>query len=83
MGREVGKEDLRGRPYGASVGSATKSVLYGDFRAACVVKASPLRVRISEDARFANDQLAIKVTQRLDIKVVDAAAAAYLVNANS
>lgn len=70
-------------PYLAAPGSATKSVLYGDWRAALAIKATPLRVRISHDFKLDTDQIAIRVTGRFGLTVQDSTAAAYLVSANS
>lgn len=70
-------------PYLATPASATKSALYGDWARATVIKSTSLRVATSTDYRFANDQIAIKAVLRADIAVVDSAAAAYLVSANT
>ncbi len=45
-----------------------------------LIKASKLRVAVSSDYKFAEDQIAVKVVQRLGIGVVDATALAYLVS---
>lgn len=70
-------------PYLATPGSASKSVLFGDWRAALAIKATPLRVRISHDFKLDTDQIAIRVTGRFGLTVQDSTAAAYLVSANS
>lgn len=70
-------------PYLANPASATKSALFGDWRRALVVKMSALRVEVSTDYRFNQDQVAFKTVLRAGIAVVDAAAAAYLVSANT
>jgi HK97 family phage major capsid protein len=57
--------------------------LYGDLAAALIIKATPDRVAVSRDFLFDKDQVAIKTVHRLDGAVQDAAAAAYLVSANS
>lgn len=70
-------------PYLAAPASATRSVVFGDARAGLVVKATPMRVFLSEHYRAANDQLTIRVTGRLGLAVADPAALRYLVSANS
>ena len=58
----------------ADDGSAvTTALAIGDF-SAFLVNALPLRVEISKDYRFANDQWAIRTILELDSGVVDAAA---------
>ena len=70
-------------PYLASVASATKSVCYGDWASALIIKATPIRVDLSSDFLFDKDQIAIKTVQRISLAVQDPAAAAYLVSANT
>jgi HK97 family phage major capsid protein len=70
-------------PYLAAPASATKSVLYGAWTEAITVKATAIRVEVSRDARFANDQIAIKSVQRIGLAVPLADAGAFLVSANS
>jgi len=65
----------------ATPASATKSVLFGDWSRATIVKMSPLRVSQTDGYRFAEDQIALKVVLRVGIAVDDAAGAAYLVSA--
>jgi HK97 family phage major capsid protein len=67
----------------ASPASATKSVLYGDWSSAVILKMMPLRVQISQDYRFNQDQLAVKCVLRVGAAVMDPAAAAALVSANT
>ena len=67
----------------ANPGSATKSVVFGDFAAGLIVKASPIRVAVSSDFKFDTDQVAIKTVQRIALGVQDPAALAYLVSANT
>lgn len=67
----------------ATPASATKSAVYGDAFAGLVIKASPIRVDVSSDFLFDKDQIAVKTVQRIDGAVVDPAALAYLVSANS
>jgi HK97 family phage major capsid protein len=66
----------------ADVGSATKSVLFGDL-SAWVVKQMPLRVAVSTEARFATDEIAIKSVYRAGGALPDATALRYVVSANS
>lgn len=67
----------------AAPGSATKSVLFGDWRAALVIKATPIRTVVSQHYRLNTGELAIRVSGRFGLTVQDPAAAAYLVCANS
>lgn len=69
-------------PYLAAPASATKSVVYGDL-SAWIIKAMPLRVAVSTEARFANDQIAIKSVLRAGGALPDALALRYLVSANT
>jgi HK97 family phage major capsid protein len=67
-------------PAMASVGSASKSVAFGDFSAYWVRRVAPLRIELSRDYKYNTDQVALKVVDRLDGELVDAAAVAYLVS---
>lgn len=67
----------------SSVGSASKSFTYGDFASALIIKAMPLRVAVSSDFRYNQDQIAFKTVLRAGLAVQDPAAAAFLVSANS
>jgi HK97 family phage major capsid protein len=66
----------------ATPASATKSVLFGDF-SAVFVKQGPMRVATSTDARFVNDQIAIKTVYSAGAAVSDAGVVKYLVSATS
>lgn len=70
-------------PYLATPGSASKSVLFGDWRSALMVKATNLRVEVSREFKFDTDQVAFKTVLRAGIVVQDPAAAAFLVSGNS
>lgn len=69
-------------PAMAAVASASKSVAFGDF-SRYFVRRLPLRVERSTEYKFSTDQLAIKVVERIDGDLVDTAAVAYLVSANT
>ncbi|HEY6013831.1 MAG TPA: phage major capsid protein [Candidatus Limnocylindrales bacterium] len=66
----------------ATPASATKSVLFGDF-SVVFVKQGPMRVATSTDARFINDQIAIKTVYSAGAAVADAGSVKYLVSATS
>jgi HK97 family phage major capsid protein len=66
----------------ATPASATKSVLFGDF-SAVFIKQGPMRVATSTEARFANDQIAIKTVYSAGAAVSDAGVVKYLVSATS
>lgn len=70
-------------PAMAAVASATKSVIFGDLKRYFVRRAGGLRVDISTDYKFANDQVALRTVTRVDGDLIDTAAAAYLVSANT
>lgn len=70
-------------PYLAAPASATKSVLYGDFKSALLIKATDLRVEVSSEFKFDLDMVAFKTVLRAGLVVQDPAAAAFLVSANS
>lgn len=70
-------------PYMAAVGSATKSIVFGDPEAALVIKQSPIRVELSRDFAFNEDVVSWKVVHRIGIGIKDATALAYLVSANT
>ena len=55
----------------AAVASATKSVAFGDFRDYHVVRL-PLRLEMSRDYKCSTDQVALKVVERIDGKLVGA-----------
>lgn len=68
----------------AAVGSASKSVVFGNLqRALTVVRRTPLRVEVSRDAYFGTDEVGIRVIDRSAAAVIQATAAAYLVSANT
>ena len=69
-------------PYLTALGSATKSVLFGD-PSAVVIKQMPLRVATSMEYRFLNDQVSLKTVYRAGGVLPDALALRYLVAANS
>lgn len=80
-------DSLMGRPMYenpamAAVASATKSVAFGDF-SRYFIRRLPARVEVSTEYKFSTDQLAIKVVERTDGDLVDGAAIAYLVSANT
>ncbi len=56
---------------------------FGDWGAALIIKATPIRVEVSRDFLFNTDQVAIKTVQRIALAVQDPAAAAYLVSADT
>lgn len=66
----------------ATPASATKSVVFGDTTA-YVIKQLPLRVAVSSEHRFAEDQVAVKTVYRAGGALPDATALAYLVSANT
>lgn len=66
-----------------ALGSASKSVLFGDLSRYIVRRVSPARVEISRDYKYDTDQVALKVVERLDGALVDTAAVKYLVSANT
>jgi HK97 family phage major capsid protein len=69
-------------PYLAAPASVTKSVLYGDL-SQFVIKQMPLRVAVSTEFAFNLDNVAIKSVYRAGGAVVDAAALAFLVSADT
>lgn len=69
-------------PSMAAVASASKSVAFGDF-SRYFIRRLPLRVEVSDEYKFSADQRAIKVVERTDGDLVDTAAIAYLVSANT
>lgn len=66
-----------------SVGSASKSLLFGDTRSAIVVKTSPIRVRTTTDYKLAEDLTSVSVVWRIGVAVVLPSSVRYLVSANS
>lgn len=66
-------------PAMAALGSASKSVLCGDF-SRYFIRQLPLRIERSTEYKFSNDQLAIKVVKRIDGDLIDTAAIRYLVS---
>jgi HK97 family phage major capsid protein len=66
----------------AAVASATKSFLFGDLKR-YFVRRLPLRVDISTDYKFNTDQVALRTIERIDGDLIDTAAVAYLVSANT
>lgn len=70
-------------PAMASVGSASKSVVFGDHSAYWVRRVAPLRVELSTHYKFNVDQVALKVVDRLDGDLIDVTAVAYLVSADA
>lgn len=69
-------------PAMAAVASATKSVLFGDFKR-YFVRRLPIRVDVSTDYKFSTDQVALRTIERVDGDLIDAVAIAYLVSANT
>ena len=67
----------------AAVGSASKSILFGDVASAVTIKMSPLRVRVTDLYNFNLDVVSTKTVLRAGAAVVDPAAIAYLVSADS
>ena len=63
-----------------AVASASKSVLFGDFKR-YVVRRLPLRVDASIEYAFATDQISLRTIERVDGVLTDAAAVKYLVSA--
>lgn len=70
-------------PAMVAVASATKSVMFGDLKRYFVRRAGGVRVDVSTDYKFATDQVALRTIMRVDGDLIDAAAAAYLVSANT
>jgi HK97 family phage major capsid protein len=68
-------------PAMATVGSASKSVAFGDFSRYIVRRVSPMRIEISRDAYYATDEVGIKTVERVDADLVDLAAVKVLVSA--
>jgi HK97 family phage major capsid protein len=66
----------------AAPGSATQSVVFGDVSRYVVNRVLPsVRIDVSRDFRFANDQVAVRTIIEADGELVDAASCAYLVSA--
>ncbi len=70
-------------PAMAAVASATKSFIFGDLKRYFVRRAGGVRVDVSNDYKFATDQLALRTIMRVDGDLIDAAAVSYLVSANT
>lgn len=67
----------------AAVGSASKSVLFGDFhQALTMVRRTPIDVLVSREAYYASDEVGVRVIDRSAGAVIDAVAASYLISAN-
>ena len=69
-------------PAMASVASVSKSVLFGDF-GRYFVRRLPIRVESSIHYKFSTDQLALRTIERVDGDLIDGAAIAYLISANT
>ncbi len=69
-------------PAMAAPASATKSIAFGDFSAYEVVRL-PVRVEMSRDYKWSTDQVSLRVIERVDGRLIDAAAVAFLVAANT
>ena len=87
-GSLAGQPILFGRPVienpdMAAVGSASKSVIFGDLNRYVVQRVAPLRVEISPHWQFGTDVITIKVVDRLDGDLLDTGAVKYLVSANA
>lgn len=67
----------------ASVGSATKSVYFGDFRSFVVTMVDPIRIETSTHYKWSTDQIALRVVMRVDGQLIDSQAVKYLVSANT
>lgn len=65
----------------AAVASASKSVLFGDTHAYVTRRVGSARIAVSRDYKFNTDELAVRVTERIDGDLLDANAVAYLVSA--
>jgi len=50
----------------AALASASKSFAFGWFKAYTAQRVAPMRVELSRDFKFQNDQLALKVVERWD-----------------
>lgn len=70
-------------PAMAAVASASKSVAVGDFSKYIIRSVEPMRVDLSTEYKYANDQLAIRVITRRDGNLPDVIAIKYLVSANT
>lgn len=66
----------------AAVASASKSVLFGDFKL-YLVRRLPLRVDASIHYKFNTDQIALRTIERVDGVLTDAAGVKYLNSANT
>ena len=64
------------------VKAGTKSVVFGD-PSLWTMKASGMRVAVSDQFRFANDQIALKSVWRIAGALPDTLALRYLVSANT
>jgi HK97 family phage major capsid protein len=84
-----GQPTLFGRPVVedpglAALGSATKSIVFGDLQQALtVVRRTPIDVLVSRHVYYSTDEVGIRVIDRSAGGVIDAAAASYLVSANT
>lgn len=61
--------------------SATRSVLFGDTQLYIVRRVGTTRVLLSEHYKFETDQLAVRVTERIDGELLDGQAVAALISA--
>ena len=66
----------------AAVASASKSVIFGDFKA-YVVRRCPIRVDASIHYAFNTDSITLRTIERIDGVLTDAAAVKYLVSADT
>jgi HK97 family phage major capsid protein len=68
----------------AALGSATKSIVFGDLQQALtVVRRTPIDVLVSRHVYYSTDEVGVRVIDRSAGGVIDSAAAAYLVSANT
>lgn len=70
-------------PAMAAVASASKSVIFGDLKRYHVRRVGGINVAVSTDYKFSTDQIALRTIMRVDGDLIDTAACAYLVSANT
>jgi HK97 family phage major capsid protein len=70
-------------PAMAAVASVSKSVVFGDLKRYFVRRAGGVRVDVSTDYKFANDQVALRTIMRVDGDLIDTSAVNYLISANT
>jgi hypothetical protein len=67
----------------AAIERVPPGIAFGDFSKYIVSRVNPVRIEVSKDYKWSTDQVSLRLIDRMDGRLVDTKAVAYLVSSNT